>query len=48
MDLLTLDIIALMCSSSVKDVSNIRPKCFWDETCWTGLLLKKTGGYRTF
>ena len=32
MDLLTLDVIALMCSSNVKDVSNIRPKCFCDET----------------
>ena len=48
MDLLTLDIIALMCSSNVKGVSNIRPKCFCDETCWAGLLLKKIGGCTTF
>ena len=31
--LLTLDEIALMCSSNVKDVSNIRRKCFRNETC---------------
>ena len=44
---LTLDIIALMCSSNVKDVSNIRPTCFY-EIYWTGLLLKKIGGCTTF
>ena len=33
MDLLTSDVIALMCSSNVKDLSNIRPKCLRDETC---------------
>ena len=27
MDLLTIDVVTLMCSSNVKDVSNIRPKC---------------------
>ena len=37
-----------MSSSNVKDVSNIRSKCFCDETCWTGLLLKKIGGCATF
>ena len=31
--LLALNVIALMCSSDVKGVSNIRPKCFYDETC---------------
>ena len=41
MDLLTSDVIVLMCSSKVKDVSNIRPKFFCEETCWIGLLLKK-------
>ena len=46
--LLTLEVIALMCSLTVKDVSNMRPKCFCDETCWTGLLLKKIGGCTTF
>ena len=30
--LLTLDVIALMCSSNVEDVPNIRTKCFCDET----------------
>ena len=40
----TLDVITLMCSSNVKDVSNTRPKCFCNETCWIGLLLKKSGG----
>ena len=44
----TLDVIALMCSSNVKDVSNTRPECFCNETCWIGLLLKKTGGCTTF
>ena len=48
MDLLNLDVIALMSSSNVKDVSNIRSKCFRDETCSTGLLLKKIGGCATF
>ena len=43
-DLLTLDVIAQMCPSNVKNVPNIIPKCFCDETCWTGLLLKKIGG----
>ena len=43
-ELLILHVIALMCSSNVKDVSNIRPKCFSDETCWTGLLLTKYVG----
>ena len=44
---LTLDTIALMCSSNVKDVSNIRPTCFY-EIYWTGLLLKNIGGCTTF
>ena len=48
MDLLTSDVIALMCSSNVKDLSNIRPKCLRDETCWTDLLLKKIGGCTTY
>ena len=25
-------------------MSNIKPKCFCDETCWTSLSLKKSGG----
>ena len=37
-----------MCLSNVKDVSNIIPKCFSDETRWTGLLLKKIGECTTF
>ena len=37
-----------MCSSNVKDVFNIRSKCFCDETCWTGLVLKKISGCITF
>ena len=32
-DLLTLDVIAQMCPSNVKNVPNIIPKCFCDETC---------------
>ena len=32
MVLLTLNVIAMMCPSNVKDVSNIRTKCFCDET----------------
>ena len=32
----------------IKDWSNIRPKCFCDETCWTGLLLEKIGGCTNF
>ena len=48
MDLLTLGVIAQMWLSNVKDVSNIRPKCFCDETYWTGLLLKKNGECTTF
>lgn len=31
---LTLDIIPLMSSPNVEDVSNIRTKYFGDETCW--------------
>ena len=27
---------------------NIRPKCFCDENCWTGLLFKKNGVSTTF
>ena len=42
-----LDVITLMCSSNFKDVLNIRPKCFCDETYWKGLLLKKIGGCAT-
>ena len=37
-----------MYSSNVKDVFNIRPKCFCDETCWTGWLLKKNDGCTTY
>ena len=37
-----------MCLSNIKDVYNVKPKCFCDETCWTGLLLRKIGGYTTF
>ena len=33
MVLLTLDVITLIYSSNIKDVPNIRPKCFCDETC---------------
>ena len=44
----TLNVIALMRSSNVKDASDIKPKYFCDETCWTGLLSKKTGGFTTF
>ena len=47
MVLLTLDLIALVCSSNVKNISNIKPKCFCDDTCSTGSVLKKTGGYTT-
>ena len=41
MDLLTLDVIALMCSSNVKDVSNIKPKCvlWWNLLNW--FIIKK-------
>ena len=48
MILLTLDAIVLMCSLKVKYVSNIRPECFCDETCWTCFLLRKIGGCTTF
>ena len=41
MVLLTLDVVALICQSSIKGVSNIRPTCFCDETCWIGLSLKE-------
>ena len=47
MVLLTLDVIALMCLS-IKDVSNIWPKWFCDETCWTGFWLKKIVSSTTF
>ena len=33
-----------MCLLNVKDVCNIQLKGFCDETCRTGLLLKKIGG----
>ena len=36
MVLLNWDITILVCSSNVKDVTNIRPRCSVDETCWTG------------
>ena len=48
MVLLALDVIALMCSSNVKDVPNVRPKSFCNETCWTGLVLQKIGGCASF
>ena len=48
MVLLTLDIIDLVCSSNVKDVSTIRRKYFCDETSSTALLFKRIGGYTTF
>ena len=47
MVLITLVVIGMTCSSNVKNVSNGRPKCFCDETCWTGLSLKKIGEYTT-
>ena len=37
-----------MSSSNVKNVSDLRPKCFCDETCWTGLPLEKIGRGTTF
>ena len=46
MVLLTLDVIALMCSSNVKDVSNIRPKCFCHEACWTRLSLNYKSNWK--
>ena len=48
MNLLSLDVIALKCSSNVKYVPNITRQCFCDETCWTGLLVKKIGGCTIF
>ena len=48
MVLLTWNVNGLMCSSNVKDVSNIKRKCFCDETCWTGLLLKRIDECTTF
>ena len=48
MVLLTLDIIDLVFSSNVKDVSTIRRKYFCDETSSTALLFKRIGGYTTF
>ena len=40
---LTLHEIAFMCISNFKDVSNIKLNCSFDETCGTGLSLKKIG-----
>ena len=30
---MVLDVIAFVYSSNVKDVPNVKPKCFCDETC---------------
>lgn len=43
MVVVTLEVFPLVCFAKVSNAVNIRPKPFCDETCGTGLSLRKIG-----